>query len=92
MTHLSRALNTEAGRAAFTVYAEDSVRMRIRKRWEARREETSTPPILFLGGEPRLPSEDENGPYFSAKWRARFPSKGGWTPFSLREMRVGHYY
>ena len=43
MTHLSRSLNTDAGRAAFTIYAEDSVRMRIRKRWERRREETAEP-------------------------------------------------
>lgn len=43
MTHLSRALNTEAGRAAFAVYAEDSVRMRIRKRWEKRRAQTDEP-------------------------------------------------
>lgn len=43
MTHLSRALNTEEGRKAFETYAEESVRMRIRKRWERRREETSAP-------------------------------------------------
>lgn len=43
MSNLGRALSTEAGRAAFAVYAEDSVRMRIRKRWEKRREETARP-------------------------------------------------
>ena len=43
MTHLSRALNTEEGRKAFEMFAEDSVRTRIRKRWERRREETSAP-------------------------------------------------
>ena len=43
MTHLGTALNTEEGRKAFEMFAEDSVRMRIRKRWERRREETSEP-------------------------------------------------
>lgn len=92
MSALGAALNTAEGRAAFATYAEDSVRQRMRKRWEERREETKMPPLLFLGSEPRLPSENENGPHFSADWRGRFPSKSGWTPFSLREMNVGHYY
>lgn len=47
MTHLSRFLNTEEGRAALATYAEDSVRMRIRKRWERRRE-LSRPPAIGI--------------------------------------------
>lgn len=43
MSALGTALNTEEGRKAFEMFAEDSVRMRIRKRWERRREETSEP-------------------------------------------------
>lgn len=43
MSHLGRALNTDEGRIVFATFAEESVRMRIRKRWERRREETSAP-------------------------------------------------
>lgn len=43
MSALGTALNTEEGRKSFEMFAEDSVRMRIRKRWERRREETSEP-------------------------------------------------
>ena len=43
MSALGTALNTEAGRKSFEMFAEDSVRMRIRKRWERRREETAEP-------------------------------------------------
>lgn len=43
MSNLSRALSTPEGRSTFQTFAEESVRTRIRKRWERRREETSEP-------------------------------------------------
>lgn len=43
MSALGTALNTEEGRKSFEMFAEDSVRMRIRRRWERRRAQTDEP-------------------------------------------------
>lgn len=85
MSALGTALNTEEGRKAFETYAEDSVRMRIRKRWEKRREETAHPPALYLGSQPVQNLGDH---YFTAAWRNRWPNEDGWTPYSVRQLRV----
>ena len=43
MSNLARALSTPEGRSTFQTFAEESVRARIRKRWEKRRAQTDEP-------------------------------------------------
>lgn len=79
--------------------ASEAVRRRIRARWEKRREETSTPPTLHLGGTRPIDVDDEHDPskrtsrYFSATYRSWWPRPAGdhspgFVPFSLRNLTV----
>ena len=43
MSALGTALSTPEGRSTFQTFAEESVRARIRKRWEKRRAQTDEP-------------------------------------------------
>ena len=81
-----------------TAYAPEAVRRRIRKRWEKRREETKTPPILTVYVRP-IDVDNEEDPwhdvsrYFSATFRTWWPRPAdshvpGYVPFSLRNLIV----
>lgn len=93
MSNLGTALSTPEGRSTFTTFAEESVRERMRRRWERRRTETETPPALFDYRGMVDPSTAEESRYFSADLRTYWPCSDdgyprGYVPFSLRIMTV----